>query len=194
MPPKGCHCDAQRHVVMVRRTRDRVTVDLCGIGDAARAAAQAHDLTLAVFARQAVIAALPSNVGALLPKAEPRGEVGSTIKLSVRLSADDSALLAMQAAMLGVSQARLITLLIRRAELPRRSIEREADRAALRASTEQLATLSVDLQQFMRQLRRASAEGVARYAARLQAVDLDLRAHLDRASAFLVDDHRGSLP
>jgi hypothetical protein len=193
-PPMGCHCGAQRHVVMPRRSRDRVTVDLCGIGDAVRAAAQASDLTLAVFARQALIAALPSNVGALLPQAEPRGEVGGTIKLSVRLSPDDSAVLATQAALLGLSQARLIALLIRRAELPRRSIEREADRTALRASTEQLATLSVDLQQFMRLLRRGSSEGVARYAERLQAVDVDLRAHISHASAFLADGHRGTLP
>jgi hypothetical protein len=193
-PPVGCHCVVQRHVVMARRSRDRVTIDLCSIGDAARAAAQANGATLAVFARQAVIAALPSDVGALLPQVEPRGEVGGTIKLSVRLSPDDSAVLATQAAMLGLSQARLIALLIRRAELPRRSIERDADRAVLRASTGQLATLSVDLQQFMRLLRRGSAEGVARYAERLQAVDVDLRAHISRASAFLADGHRGSSP
>jgi hypothetical protein len=170
-----------------RRSRDRVTIALCGIGDAARAAAQANGATLAVFARQALIAALPSNVGALLPQVEPRSEVEGTVKLSVRLSPDDSAVLATQAALLGLSQARLIALLIRRAELPRRSIERDADRAALRASTEQLATLSVDLQQFLRALRRGSAEGVARYAVRLQAMDVDLRTHLGRASAFLAD-------
>ena len=115
----GCHCVVQRHVGMARRSRDRVTIDLCGIGDAARAAAQAHVTTLAVFARQALIAALPSDVGALLPHIEPRGEVGGTVKLSVRLSPDDSARLATQAALLGLSQARLIALLIRRAELPR---------------------------------------------------------------------------
>lgn len=190
----GCHCVEQWHVLMARRSRDRVTIDLCGIGDAARAAAQARNTTLAVFARQALIAALPSDVGALLPHVEPRGEVGGTIKLSVRLSHDDSAVLAMQAAMLGLSQARLVALLIRRAELPRRSIERDADRAALRASTEQLAMLSVDLQQFMRLLRRGSSEGGARYAERLQAVDVNLRAHISRASSFLADDHRVSPP
>jgi hypothetical protein len=182
------------HAVMARRSRDRVTIDLCGIGDAARAAAQANGATLAIFARQALIAALPSNVGAFLPQAKVRGEVGGTIKLSVRLSPDDSAVLATQAAMLGLSQARLVALLIRRAELPRRSIERDADRAALRASTEQLATLSVDLQQFLRLLRRGSSEGAARYAERLQTVDLDLRTHLSRASAFLADAHRGTAP
>jgi hypothetical protein len=179
---------------MTRRLRDRVTIDLCGIGDAARSAAQANGATLAVFARQALIAALPSNVGTLVPHVEPRGEVGGTVKLSVRLSPDDSAVLATRAAMLGLSQARLVALLIRRAELPRRSIERDADRAALRASTEHLATLSVDLQQFLRLPRRGSAEGVARYAERLQAVDVDLRAHICRASAFLADAHRGTSP
>lgn len=190
----GCPCDAQRPVVMARRSRDRVTIDLCGIGEAARAAALASDTTLAVFARQALIAALPSNVDALLPQAEPRGEAGSTIKLSVRLSPDDSAVLATQAALLGLSQARLVTLLIRRAELPPRSIERDADRRALRASTEQLATLSVDLQQFIRLLHRGSREGAVRYAERLQAVDVELRAHLNRASAFLADGHEGASP
>jgi hypothetical protein len=180
---------------MARRSRDRVTIDLCGIGDAARAAAQAGDTTLAVLARQALIAASASSGGALLlPQVESRSEAAGTIKLSVRLSPDDSAVLATQAALLGLSQARLIALLIRRAELPRRSIERDADRAALRASTEQLATLSVDLQQFLRMLRRGSAEGVARYAERLQAVDVDLRAHISRASAFLADGHRGASP
>ncbi len=172
---------------MARRSRDRVTIDLCGIGDAARAAAQARGVTLAIFARQALIAALPADAAARLPRTEPRGEAGATVKLSVRLSPDDSADLATQAAVRGLSQARLVSLLIRRAELPRRSIERDADRAALRASTEQLATLSVDLQQFLRLLRRGSSEGVARYAERLQVVDVDLRAHLDRASAFLAD-------
>jgi hypothetical protein len=172
---------------MARRSRDRVTIDLCGIGDAARAAAQARDTPLSILARQALIAALPADAAARLPRTEPHSESGGTVKLSVRLSPDDSADLATQATVLGRSQARLVSLLIRRAELPRRSIERDADRAALRASTEQLATLSVDLQQFLRLLRRGSSERVARYAERLQVVDVDLRAHLDRASAFLAD-------
>jgi len=172
---------------MATRSRDRVTIDLCDIGDAARAAAQVRGTALAVFVRQALIAALPSDVGPLLPHAEPRGEAGGTIKLSVRLSPDDSAVLATQAALLGLSQARLVALLIRRAELPRRSIERDADRAALRASTEQLATLSVDLQQLMRLLRRGLTEEAKRYRDRLQAADGRIRAHLDCASAFLAE-------
>lgn len=178
---------------MARRSRDRVTIDLCGIGDAARTAAQSRDTTLAVFARQALIAALPSDVGALLPQAEPRGEIDGTVKLSVRLSPDDSAVLATQAAMLGLSQARLTTLLIRRAELPPRSIERDADRRVVRASTEQLAAVSVDLQQFMRVLRHG-APAVERYRQRIESADANIRDHLARASAFLAGGHRGASP
>ena len=38
----GCRRGLHWHLVMARRSRDRVTIDLCGIGDAARAAAQAN--------------------------------------------------------------------------------------------------------------------------------------------------------
>jgi hypothetical protein len=171
---------------MATRSRDRVTIDLCGIADAARAAAQVRDTTLAVFARQALIAALPAEAATLLPRTEHHGDAGGTVKLSVRLSHDDSADLATQAAVLGLSQARLIALLIRHAELPEPAASRASDCAALRASTDQLAALSADLHQFMRLLYRGSAE-VERYRDRIQAVDSDIRAHLDRASAFLAD-------
>jgi hypothetical protein len=172
---------------MAARSRDRVTIDLCGIGDAARAAARARGATLAVFARQALIAALSGDASTLLPRSEPHGDAGGTAKLSVRLSHDDSAHLATQAAVLGLSQARLIALLIRHTELPRPAASRASDRAALGASTDQLAALSADLQQFMRLLRRGEGKAVERYRARIEAVDGDIRAHLDRASAFLAD-------
>jgi hypothetical protein len=175
---------------MARRARDRVTIDLCGIADAVRAAAQARDVTVAVFARQTLIAALPADVATLLPRTEAHGDVSGTVKLSVRLSHDDSALLATQAAMLGLSQARLVALLVRGTDLPRPARERASDRAALRASTEQLAALSVDLQQFMRLLRRADSQGLERYRQRIMSVHTVIRAHVDRASAFLAQSDR----
>ena len=174
-----------RALVMAQRSRDRVTIDLCGIGAAARAAAQARGTTLAVFARQALIAALPADATAHLAQTAPHGEHAGTVKLSVRLSADDSIDLATQAAVLGLSQARLIALLIRRTRLPMPVAERRADRAALRASADQLAALSADLHQFMRWLGRGPSEHAQRYRDRLEAVDTDIRRHLDRASTFL---------
>lgn len=178
---------------MATRSRDRVTIDLCGIGDAARAAAAARGSTLAVFARQALIAALPADASTLLPRTEAQGGAGGTVKLSVRLSSSDSASLANQAALLGLSQARLIALLIRHAELPAPAAARTADRAALRASTDQLAALSADLQHFMRLLRLGSSEVLERYRKRIETVDTDIRAQLDRASTILAEGLRGSL-
>lgn len=188
-PPNGCHATRSGTFVMALQSRSRVTIDLCGISDAARAAAQARGTSLSVFARQALIAALPAEATALLAHAEPRGGAVATIKLSVRLSTDDSADLATQAAVLGLSQARLVALLIRRAKLPMPVAARAADRAALRASTDQLAALSADLHQFMRLLRRGSSEAAERYRQRIETVDTDIRRHLDRASAFLADSH-----
>jgi len=121
-------------VMATPRSRDRVTIDLCGIGDAARAAARMRGTTLALFACQALLAALPGHQPAMQPRAEPSLDLGGTIKLSVRLSTADSNKLAAQAGALGLSQARLVALLIRGAELPLPVAERRGEVAALRAS------------------------------------------------------------
>ena len=63
--------------------------------------------------------------------------------------------------------------------------ERVADRAALLASNDNLAALSVDLGTFMRLLRMGKSADIEKYRARIQAVDLDIRRHLDRASALI---------
>jgi hypothetical protein len=181
-------------LVMAQGSRDRVTIDPCGIGAAARAAVQAGGRTLSVFARQARIAALPANTTALLAQSAPQGEFAGTVKLSVRLPADDSIDLAAQAAILGLSKVCLIALLIRSTELPMPAAERRADRAALRASADQLATVSADLHQFMRWLGRGPSGAAQRYRDRLEAVDTDIRRHLDRASTFLAKSQSRSSP
>ena len=169
---------------MASPARDRVTIDLCGIGEAARSAARARGATLSVFARQSLIAALPSDATALTPTTAPRADV-RTVKLSVRLSVGDSAALAMQAKVLGVSQARMVALLVRGAELPMPRAIRSAERAALRASTDELAALAADLREFMRLMREGRSDAAERYRQRIQTVDADIRCHLDRAGDFL---------
>ena len=63
--------------------------------------------------------------------------------------------------------------------------ERAADRAALMASSDNLAALSVDLAAFMRLLRMGKSAEVGRYRRRFETVDLDIRRHLDRVSALI---------
>ena len=171
---------------MAAPSRDRVTIDLCGIGDAARAAARTHGATLAVFARQSLIASLPDEATVMLPPAEPSGDLGATIKLSVRLSAADSAILATQAAALGMSQARLVALLIRRVELPRPITERRAELAALRTSNDQLAAIAADLSLFVRTLSRPGLLAtLAPLRQRMLNLDADIAEHLQVAAALL---------
>ena len=169
---------------MALPSRDRVTIDLCGIGDAARLAARARGGTLSVLARQALIAALPADAPPLALTSAPRADV-RTVKLSVRLSVTDSEALALQAKVLGISQARMVALLVRGAELPMPRAIRSADRAALRASTDELAALSADLRVFMRLMREGRSDAAERYRQRIQTVDADIRRHLDRAGEFL---------
>jgi hypothetical protein len=170
---------------MTTRSRDRMMIDLCGIGDAARAAVQTRGTTLAVFARQALVAALSREEAAVLPRAEPSPDAGGRIKLSVRLSTEDSDRLAAQAGALGLSQARLVALLIRRTELPLPIAERRAELAALRASNDQLAAVAADVSLVVRMLSRSDLAALAPYRQRMLNLDADIGRHLQAAAAVL---------
>lgn len=171
--------------VMAAGSRDRVTIDLCGIGAAARAAARARGATLAVFARQSLIAALLGDATAMLPRAESSADLTASVKLSVRLSAADSATLTTQAVALGLSQARLGALLIRRADLPLPFAERRAELAALRASNDQLAAIAADVSLFVRTLSRPNLAVLAPLRQRMLNLDVDVAQHLKVAASFL---------
>jgi len=170
---------------MATPSRDRVTIDLCGIGDAVRRAASEQGATVAVFVRRALIAALPHDAAALLPRAEPPLDLSGTIKLSVRLSSADSTALATQAATAGLSQARLVALLIRRAELPMPAAERRAELAALRTSNDQVAAIAADLSLFVRALSRPGLAALAPLRQRMVNLDADIARHLQIAAALL---------
>ena len=170
---------------MAASSRDRVTIDLRGIGAAVRSAARARGATVAVFARQALITALPGDSAALLPHAESSANLDGAVKLSVRLSAADSAALASHAAALGLSQARLVALLIRRTELPMPVAERRAEVAALRTSNDQLAAIAADLSLFVRALSRPNLAVLAPLRQRMLNLDADIAHHLQVAAALL---------
>jgi hypothetical protein len=164
--------------------RDRVGVDLRGIGDAVRAAARVRQITIAAFAREALVEAIgrpstrPEGIAAECGRAE-------IVKLTLRLRELEAEALILNAADLGLSYGEYVARLVRQTPLPRPAIERAADRAALMASTDNLAALSVDLGTFMRLLRMGKSADVEKYRARIQAADLDIRRHLDRVSALI---------
>jgi glutathione S-transferase len=89
------------------------------------------------------------------------------------------------AAELGLSYGEYVARLVEGSRLPQPTVEREADRAALLASNDELATLSADLNALARFLGRGSHEEAQKHRQRLETADAEVRRHLERASAFL---------
>ena len=169
---------------MASVSRDRVGVDLRGIGDAVRAASRARHSTVAAFAREALVEAIgrTSTVPEVIAAEFGRAEI---VKLTLRLREPEAEALILNATGLGLSYGEYVARLVRQTPLPMPAAERAADRAALMASSDNLAALSVDLAAFVRLLRRGKSAEVEKYRRRIETVDLDIRRHLDRVSALI---------
>ena len=169
---------------MALPSRDRIGVDLRGIGDAVRAAACARHSTVAAFAREALVEAIgrPSTFPERM--AAEFGRAG-IVKLTLRLREPAAEALIVNATGLGLSYGEYVARLVRQTPLPMPATERAADRAVLMASSDNLAAMSVDLAAFMRLLRLGKSAEVEKYRRRIETVDLDIRRHLDRVSALI---------
>lgn len=169
---------------MATPSRDRVGVDLRGIGDAVRTAARERQITVASFAREALVEAIgrPSTPPEVVLPDLGRAEI---VKLTLRLRQLEAEALVLNATGLGLSYGEYIGRLVRQTPLPMPAAERAADRAALMASSDNLAAMSVDLAAFMRLLRIANSVEIEKYRCRIETVDFEIRRHLDRVSALI---------
>ena len=171
--------------------RDRVGVDLRGIGDAVRAAGRDRQVTLATFARDAIVQALRSPA----PFAEPPIGIDSseqqTVKITLRLKACDADVFVLKSAALGLSYGSFVARLVRGTPLPALAVDRAADRAVLLKSTDRLALLALDLNGLTR-LLRAGMDDAERERHSMMAIAADVRRHLDLASKVLA--HVGDDP
>ena len=169
---------------MAGASRDRVTIDLRGIGPAMRTAAASRQLTVAAFARGALVEAARPSV-----EPSPRESDGldrsEIVKLALRLSSLDAEVLVLKSAALGLSYGGLVGRLVRGTPLPALAADRAADRDALIASTDHLAELAADLNALIRMLRTANSEGAERYRASAMSLATDVRRHLDLASRMI---------
>ena len=171
--------------------RDRVGVDLRGIGGAVRAAARARQVTLATFVRDAIVETLHS----LELPAEPFIGADSIeqrpMKITLRLRACDADVLILKSAALGLSYGAFVARLIRGTPLPALAADRAADRAALLKSTDRLALVALDLNGLTR-LLRAGMDYADRDRHSMVAIAADVRRHVDLASKVLA--HVGDDP
>lgn len=168
--------------------RDRVTIDLCGIGDAARQAAQVRGTTLSVFARLALIDAIgPRPNACSAPIFSQPQAPGPNVKLTLRLRPTDAEALVKAAGILCLPYGAYVAKLVNRTPLPAPVAERHADRAALLASTDQLAVLVTDLHAFMRMLAKLDRSGMEPYRERMRTLDVRILRHIDLASKLIAN-------
>lgn len=166
-------------------SRDRVTIDLRGIGPSVRAAASARHLRLAAYARLALAEASTQPASPALPAA-PIERNGGVVKVTLRLDPVDAELLLLGATQVGLSYGAFVARLLRGMPLPAPLTERVKDRDALIASSDHLAMLSADLASLIRMLKTANSEGAARYRAAAESLVSDVRRHLELASRVVV--------
>jgi hypothetical protein len=171
---------------MAVASRDRVTIDLRGIGDAVRAAAAERGITVSQLARRALVTSLEvASTPVPTPGSDSPTPGRVVAKLMLRMPQAHAEALILNAAALGLSYGEYVARLVEGTRLPQPTVEREADRAALLASNDQLATLSADLNALVRFVSQGSGEKAEKHRQRFEAADAEVRRHLERASAFI---------
>jgi hypothetical protein len=166
---------------MASASRDRVTIDLRGIGPSVRAAASVRRLRVAAYARL-TLAEASNQAATPVPPATPIEQADTVMKVTLRLDPLDAELLLLGAAHVGLSYGAFVARLLRGTPLPAPLADRVKDRDALIASSDHLATLSADLATLIRMLKRFDGEGAVRYGAAAEALVADVRRHLELAS------------
>lgn len=171
---------------MASASRDRVTIDLRGIGDAVRAAATSRGLGVAQLVRRAVVMSLDLRATAAVDAgSDGQTPVPLAAKLTLRLPKAHARALMQNANALGLSYGEYVARLVDGSRLPQPSAERAADRAALVAASDQLAALSTDLNAVVRLLgatKRAEAEP---FRDRFLGADAEVKQQLNRMAKFL---------
>jgi hypothetical protein len=171
---------------MAGASRDRVTIDLRGFGEAVRGAAAARGLGVAQLVRWVLVGSLDLRAPAQGVSVSDRQTPCKTVvKLTLRLSQSHAEALMLGAAALGLSYGEYVARLVNGSRLPQPSAERAADRAALLAASDQLATLSTDLNAVMRLLGAGKLAEAEPYRDRIRAADAEVKQQLDRMAKFL---------
>ena len=169
--------------------RDRITIDLGGLGPALRAHAQGRQLTVAAAARSALASALQNS--ARLSTGEHGGELDAAAnhaaKLTLRLRRGSADQLVTRARAAGLSYGAYLTTLLDDMPAPAAAPGHDQAVAALGASTEQLAVVSADINELIRLIRRGSAPAAQQFSDRLGTLAGDVRQHLVLASRLVVE-------
>jgi hypothetical protein len=166
--------------------RDRVTVDLRGLGPAVKAEAAARNLTLAAFSRAAIVESLRHRADEWSSASGVSGNDGKSVKLTLRVPLAQASWLVEHARGAGLSCGTFLASVIDGAPCPG-SLAGAVE--LLTASSDQMAALSRDLNSFMRLLRQGNAVEVEKYRQRVMSLFDEVREHM-RLTAGLAAEVR----
>ena len=170
--------------------REYFTVDLRGLRAALAARAARDGMTESDVLRSALAAALGNDHVASAGLPTGHRDVAPfawKVKLSVRLLRPAAIRLGLNACAAGLSRGAYLTKLVDGAPAVTSSADRAALANALNNSSAELAIMSRDINHLTQLLRKGSTEAARSYAARHEALDADVRAHLARAAAVLAE-------
>lgn len=173
---------------MTQPARERVTIDLRGIGPRLQAHAAARGKTTAAVVRAAVVAVLDAEGGSVEPGRVAEPINARTVKVTLRLDGIHAACLADRARSADVSQGAYVMGLLDGQPPGPRSAGHGVAVAALADSTHRVAAMSADIHGFLRLIRNAKGDEAAeKYRAGLMSLSKDMRAHLEVASRLMTE-------
>ena len=170
---------------VTRHPRERVTIDLRGIGPRLHSHAAARGKTTASVVRAAVVSMLDAEGASEEPGAGAERVDARTVKVTVRLGVWHAVRLAHCARKAGVSQGTYLAGLLDGVPPSPRPIDHGAAVAALADSTQKVAAMSADIHGFLRLMRNAKAGEAEKYRATLMSLSKDVRLHLEIASRLM---------
>ena len=171
-------------------THDFVTVEMRGLKAALVARAQAQRVSVSELVRSAVA----RDLGLSVVEGEPQGvEVphgvrhAASVKLSIRMTAEEAAQLAAGARAAGLSRGAYLAGLVAHVPVLTAGATWVEHIAILSESTAELATLSRNLYQLSTLLRGVEDESSRPLRLKLDTLARDVSQHLDLASCALAD-------
>jgi hypothetical protein len=176
--------------LMNTTAHDFVTVDMRGLKAALVARAQAERVSVSVLVRGAVARDLglaADGKGSRMVEPTERPSSATTVKLSIRVSAEEARQLAAGARAAGLSRGAYLAGVIANVPVLSAGGGRTEHLATLIASCAELSTFSRNIHHLTALLRQANAEPARPYRAMLDTLAGDVRRHLELAARLLAD-------
>lgn len=167
-------------------SRDFVTVDMRGLKAALETRARQGRTSVSAIVRQAVADLLQPGVGCTQIDSEP-GHVsaGGTVKVSIRLTADELNRLCAGAQSSGRSRGAYLAELVASVPAADHPDLRKQLIAALVSSCAEMSTLIRDVRHLTALLRDGAMRAAKEYQQRIETLEADVRRHLELASSAL---------